>query len=92
MVEISVADRGPGIDADILPQIFQPMVRGDRSRNSASGGAGLGLTIAERLVESQGGTITAKNRPDGGAEFTLTLRRAGPIDCEATSAVESVSV
>jgi signal transduction histidine kinase len=92
MVEISVADRGPGIDADLLPQIFQPMVRGDRSRNSASGGAGLGLTIAERLVESQGGTIAAKNRPDGGAEFTLTLRRAGPIDREATSAVESVSV
>jgi signal transduction histidine kinase len=75
-VAVTVADRGPGIDADLLPQIFQPMVRGDRSRNSATGGAGLGLTIAKRLIESQGGTIAAKNRPDGGAEFTLTLRRA----------------
>jgi signal transduction histidine kinase len=61
-------------------------------RNSASGGAGLGLTIAERLIESQDGTIVAENRPGGGAEFTLTLRRAGPIDREATAAVESVSV
>jgi signal transduction histidine kinase len=75
-VEVTVADRGPGIDVDLLPQIFQPMVRGDRSRHSSTGGAGLGLTIAKRLIESQGGTIVAKNRQDGGAEFTLTLRRA----------------
>ena len=90
-VEVTVADRGPGIDADLLPQIFEPMVRGDRSRNSATGGAGLGLTIAKRLIESQGGTIAARNRQDGGAEFTLTLSRAEPIEREATAAVESVS-
>jgi signal transduction histidine kinase len=78
MVEVTVADRGPGIDAELLPQIFQPMVRGDRARNSATGGAGLGLTIAKRLIESQGGTIVAKNRQDGGAEFTVALKRANP--------------
>jgi signal transduction histidine kinase len=88
-VEVTVADRGPGIDADLLPQIFEPMVRGDSSRNAATGGAGLGLTIAERLIESQGGTIAATNRQDGGAEFTLTLRRAELIDREATPFVEA---
>jgi signal transduction histidine kinase len=77
-VEVTVADRGPGIDADLLPQIFDPMVRGDRARRSATGGAGLGLTIARRLIESQGGTIAARNRQDGGAEFTVALRGAGP--------------
>lgn len=75
-VEVTVGDRGTGIDADLLPQIFEPMVRGDRSRSSATGGAGLGLTIAKRLVESQGGAIAAENRAGGGAELTLTLRRA----------------
>jgi signal transduction histidine kinase len=81
-VTVTVADRGPGIDADLLAHIFQPMVRGDRSRNSSTGGAGLGLTIAERLIESQGGTIAAGNREDGGAVFTLTLRSAGVNDRE----------
>jgi signal transduction histidine kinase len=75
-VELTVGDRGPGIEADLLPNVFQPMVRGDRSRNGSTGGAGLGLTIAERLIESQGGTIAADNRQGGGAVFTLTLRRA----------------
>jgi signal transduction histidine kinase len=75
-VEVTVADRGPGIEADLLPQIFLPMVRGDRSRSSATGGAGLGLTIAKRLIESQGGAIAAENRAGGGAELTLRLPRA----------------
>jgi signal transduction histidine kinase len=87
-VEVTVADRGPGIDADLLPRVFEPMVRADRSRNSATGGAGLGLTIAERMIESQGGTIAARNRDDGGAEFTLTLKRAELIERELTPAFE----
>jgi signal transduction histidine kinase len=90
IVELTVADRGPGIDADLLPHVFEPMVRGDRARNAATGGAGLGLTIAERLIESQGGTIAAKNRADGGAAFTLTLGRAGLVDGNATSAMSSL--
>jgi signal transduction histidine kinase len=89
-VEVTVADRGPGIDADLLPQIFEPMVRGDRSRNSATGGAGLGLTIAKRLIESQGGTIAAVNRRDGGAEFTVTLRRAAHAPAATTRDVNVV--
>jgi signal transduction histidine kinase len=64
------------------------MVRGNRSRSSATGGAGLGLTIAKRLIESQGGTIAAKNRQDGGARFTLRLRRAEPIGREPARAVD----
>jgi signal transduction histidine kinase len=75
-VVVRVADRGPGLAAGLLPRIFDPMVRGDSARNAATAGAGLGLTIARRLAESQGGALAAANRPGGGAEFTLTLVRA----------------
>jgi signal transduction histidine kinase len=75
-VVVRVADRGPGLAAGLLPRIFDPMVRGDSARNAATAGAGLGLTIARRLAESQGGALAAANRHGGGAEFTLTLVRA----------------
>jgi signal transduction histidine kinase len=75
-VVVRVADRGPGLAAGLLPRIFDPMVRGDSARNAATAGAGLGLTIARRLAESQGGALAAANRPGGGAEFILTLVRA----------------
>jgi signal transduction histidine kinase len=66
----SVADSGAGIAPEDLPQIFQPMYRGDRSRNSATGGAGLGLTVARRIAQAHGGDLSAANRPAGGAELT----------------------
>lgn len=72
-VEITVADRGPGIpDAD-LRRIFERFYRADRSRSRAPGGTGLGLSIVRHLVELHGGTITAANRDGGGARFTLRL-------------------
>lgn len=68
---ITVADRGPGLpsDADV---VFERFVRA-----SDSVGAGLGLSIARDLVEAHGGTITAANRPDGGAVFQVWLPDAG---------------
>jgi two-component system phosphate regulon sensor histidine kinase PhoR len=72
-IEITVADRGPGIpDAD-LPRIFERFYRADRSRSRAPGGTGLGLSIVRHLVELHGGTISAANREGGGASFTLRL-------------------
>ena len=88
-VEVTITDRGPGIDAALLPHVFEPMVRGDLSRHNTTGGAGLGLTIAKRLIESQGGTIAAANRPDGGAELTLTVRRADFGDRERAPALDA---
>jgi len=72
-IEITVADRGPGIpDAD-LPRIFERFYRVDRSRTRDPGGTGLGLSIVRHLVELHGGTVSAANREGGGAIFTLRL-------------------
>ena len=70
-IEVAVADTGPGIDADHLPHIFDPFYRGD-DRDVAHH-AGLGLAIARRIMELQGGGIRAGNRTSGGAVFTLQL-------------------
>jgi signal transduction histidine kinase len=69
----TIADDGPGIAVADLPRIFDPAYRSDDSRNSHTGGAGLGLTIAKRLIETQGGTLDAHNREQGGALFILRL-------------------
>jgi len=84
-VEITVEDHGPGIDADLLPHIFEPGIRGTAA-GSQDSGAGLGLTIAKRLLEHQHATINARNHTSGGAAITLTLPRARPADPSLTSA------
>jgi two-component system OmpR family sensor kinase len=74
MVEILVADRGPGVAPDERERIFERLYRGDRSRTS--GGAGLGLAISRALARAQGGDVSVHDTPGGGATFVLTLRRA----------------
>jgi signal transduction histidine kinase len=76
IVQITVQDRGPGIDPDLLAHIFEPGVRGSPAAGSADDGAGLGLTIAKRLLEHQHATLTIHNEPTGGARVSVTLRRA----------------
>jgi signal transduction histidine kinase len=73
---VRIDDSGPGIEPDLLPHVFEPMVRAGRARRF-TGGAGLGLTIAARLLESQGGTVSAANRTEGGASLTLRLPHTG---------------
>jgi signal transduction histidine kinase len=70
-VRVSVEDTGEGIAQDALQPMFDRFWRGDRARSGA--GAGLGLAIAQGLVEAQGGRIWAENRPDGGARVSFTL-------------------
>jgi len=72
-VRVTVADSGPGIAAHDLPHIFTPLYRGETSRNRQTGGAGLGLAIARRILTAHGGDLTAANNPTGGAIFTATL-------------------
>lgn len=71
----AVCDTGPGFAPDDLPHLFSPLYRGDTSRNSQTGGAGLGLAIARRIMLAHGGDLIAANAHDGGAEVTgrLTL-------------------
>jgi signal transduction histidine kinase len=73
---VRVADDGPGIPPDILLNVFEPMVRADSARSSRADGAGLGLTIAARLLQNQGGTIHAANAHPHGAVVTLRLPRS----------------
>jgi signal transduction histidine kinase len=72
-VKISVADTGEGIPAEDLPNIFERLYRVDKSRTRATGGSGLGLTIAKRLIEAHGGKIEVESEPGKGSTFTLTL-------------------
>lgn len=72
-VGCTVADRGSGISEADLPHIFDRFRRG-QNRDEAPG-SGIGLWIARRLVEMQGGTLTASNRSGGGATFTIWLSR-----------------
>ncbi|MGH2345613.1 MAG: sensor histidine kinase, partial [Chloroflexota bacterium] len=69
----TVADSGPGIAAHDLPHLFTPLYRGETSRNRQTGGAGLGLAIARRILRAHGGDLTAANASVGGALFTGTL-------------------
>ncbi len=75
-VAISVADTGPGIPPEDLPYIFERFYRVDKSRSRATGGSGLGLTIAKRLVEAHGGRLTVESTPGKGSCFTFTLPAA----------------
>jgi two-component system phosphate regulon sensor histidine kinase PhoR len=70
---LQVADEGPGIPPADLQRVFERFYRVDKSRARDPGGTGLGLAIVKHLVELLGGTITAANRPEGGAVFTLVL-------------------
>lgn len=73
---ISVSDRGPGLPEGDTERVFEKFYR---AANDRTGGTGLGLTIAKGFVEAHHGKITARNRPEGGAEFTIYL----PIDSES---------
>jgi signal transduction histidine kinase len=77
-VLFEVLDDGPGIAPDDLPQLFEPLFRADRTRNSATGGAGLGLAIVQRLTAAHGGRVEAENRAAGGARFVVHLPRPTP--------------
>ncbi len=80
VINISVADTGEGIPTDDLQSIFERFYRVDRSRTRATGGSGLGLTIARRLVEAHGGEITVASEVGKGSTFTFTLPVTGVAD------------
>ncbi len=70
MVDISIADTGPGLSPDIAERLFQPFV------TTKPQGMGVGLSICRTIVEAHGGKIWAVPNPGGGTVFHLTVRRA----------------
>jgi len=87
LVRISVSDDGPGIAPAVLGRIFEPLFTTKRN------GTGLGLAIARRLMEGQGGTLTAENRPTGGSAFHLhVLASEAPAPAVETTACATPGV
>jgi two-component system, OmpR family, sensor histidine kinase CpxA len=74
-VRLIVADRGPGVPAEALAQLFDPFFRVDSSRSRETGGVGLGLAIVKSCVEECGGEVVARNREGGG--FAVEMRLPG---------------
>jgi two-component system, OmpR family, sensor histidine kinase CiaH len=75
-VTISVADRGPGLTAELRARVLEPFFRADPSRRRTRGGAGLGLALAASLAREQGGSLQLSDTPGGGLTVSITLRAA----------------
>jgi two-component system sensor histidine kinase CpxA len=72
-IVIRVLDSGPGVPNEALQKIFEPFYRLDDARNRQTGGAGLGLSIADRAIRLHGGQLRASNRKDGGLEVEIRI-------------------
>jgi signal transduction histidine kinase len=77
-LQFEVVDQGIGIDAADLPRVGTPFFRTDRSRARRTGGVGLGLTLARRIVDAHGGTLALESRPGEGTTARITLPAAAP--------------
>ncbi|MBB2482886.1 HAMP domain-containing histidine kinase [Bacillus sp. APMAM] len=69
-VTFTFQDSGPGFTSEELQHVFDPLFRGEVSRNRSTGGVGLGLTISQKIIRRHGGDLTVKNHTDGGALVT----------------------
>lgn len=76
---IRVLDSGPGVPDEALKKIFEPFYRVDNVRNQQTGGAGLGLSIAERAIRLHGGQLRASNRTEGGLEIEIRVPAIPPV-------------
>lgn len=77
MLVLTIDDKGPGISLDQRERVLQPFVRLEESRNRNTGGAGLGLAIAQKAAESHGGSLAISEAPGGGTRVTVRL----PLFC-----------
>lgn len=76
MATVTVRDNGSGIDAALLPRVFDLFSQGERTPDRSQGGLGIGLALVQRLVQLHGGSVTARSAGRGqGSIFTVTLPR-----------------
>lgn len=73
---LMVNDAGPGIPPELTSAIFDRFVRADDSRNRASGGAGIGLSVCRQIIEARGGKMVCGQSPSGGASIGFSLPRS----------------
>ncbi|MBL8439815.1 MAG: ATP-binding protein, partial [Betaproteobacteria bacterium] len=78
-LELAISDSGIGIPEDELDHVFEKFAQSSATKNGA-GGTGLGLAISREIILAHHGTIAARNNPNGGATFTVTLPLAPPSD------------
>jgi signal transduction histidine kinase len=76
-VRLAVEDEGPGMSAELIEQVRRPFVRGETSRNRTTGGAGLGLALADTIARTQGGELVLANRTPRGLRAEIVLPDAG---------------
>ena len=81
-LSICVRDAGPGLAEAELERVFEPFYRVEASRNRATGGSGLGLTIARNIARAHGGDVVLRNRASGGLVAELTLPRRNQVLAE----------
>jgi CheY-like chemotaxis protein/two-component sensor histidine kinase len=85
-LEVSVVDDGTGIDADLLPHVFELFTQGERSPARSQGGLGLGLPLVKSLVELHGGSVGVRSEGRGkGSCFTVRLGRAAAPESSPSS-------
>jgi len=80
---VTVDDDGPGVDDALLPRLGERMFRADPSRSARSGGSGLGLSIAARIVALHGGAMRFARSPLGGLRVEFTLPDTPPLAADA---------
>ena len=74
-IQVEIEDNGKGIAAKDLPYIFDRFYRADASRNSATGGSGIGLSIVKKIVEDHGGSIWATSKEHTGTIMYFVIRK-----------------
>jgi CheY-like chemotaxis protein len=90
-VEVSISDTGVGISPELLPRIFELFTQGEQGIERRLGGLGIGLAIARRLVNEQGGQIAAKSAGHGrGSTFTVRLPLGASTTCSTLPPAPSV--
>jgi signal transduction histidine kinase len=91
-VSIRVKDSGIGIDAGLLPHVFDMFMQADRSLDRSQGGLGIGLTLVKRLVEMHGGSVTATSPGLGqGSEFIVRLPALPACEAPNRASVSQVT-
>jgi two-component system, OmpR family, sensor kinase len=76
---VHIKDQGIGIDTADLAHVFKPFFRGDRSRSRETGGAGLGLSLAKRIIDAHHGSILIESDPGKGTAVTFTVPRLSEV-------------